>query len=163
MALPRSTVRKILIALMILGFGMALLGLVGELRGWWNAAGEVLMTTGTLLGALAGVTTLTQGATGDEVSQVAQGVGRANESLETMGVTLHRVDDQLGSVDDRLGSMDEQLGSMDGKLDKLDKLDSMDGKLDKLDDLDRVQVELDAQTGVLDRQVELLAEIRDAL
>lgn len=36
-------------------------------------------------------------------------------------------------------------------------------KLDKLDDLDRIQLELDKQTGALDRQVQLLAEIRDGL
>ncbi len=34
-------------------------------------------------------------------------------------------------------------------------------QLEKLDELDRVQAELDAQTGVLDRQVEVLEQIRD--
>jgi hypothetical protein len=43
--------------------------------------------------------------------------------------------------------------------DKLSKLD----RLDDLDKLDRVQAELDEQTGVLDRQVAVLEQIRDGV
>lgn len=50
-------------------------------------------------------------------------------------------------------------GAVEANGAQLEKLD----KLDKLDDLDRVQAELDAQTGVLDRQVEVLEQIRDGL
>jgi hypothetical protein len=38
-----------------------------------------------------------------------------------------------------------------------------DAQLDHLSELDRIQVELDEQTGVLDRQLAVLGEIRDGL
>jgi hypothetical protein len=46
--------------------------------------------------------------------------------------------------------------------DKLGKLSKLD-RLDDLEKLDRVQAELDEQTGVLDRQVAVLEQIRDGV
>ncbi len=134
-----DTVIKIGWIVALLAFLVAVVSAIGEVRGWWGLIGEIGMTVGGTVSVLVGLGTLWFSAGRDQVDAV---------------------DEQLDSMDHTLGGVDDKLDSMDGKL---DKLDSMDGKLDKLDDLDRVQVELDAQTGVLDRQVELLADIRDQL
>lgn len=118
-----------------LGFGMAILGAVGELLGWWNDVGQILMGAGTLLGVVMTAASVTTGASHEQVEVVQAGVE-----------TTH----------DKLDSMDGTLDSVDGKL------DSVDGKLEKLDELDVIQAELDAQTGALDRQIEVLEQIRDA-
>lgn len=128
--------------LMVGGALLFLLGLLGELLGWWNDVGEILMRAGTGAGTLGGLATLVIGSSSEEVQAV-------HEAVEDNGETLD-------SVDDKLADVDVKLGSVDGKTDKLDKLD-------KLDELDVIQAELDAQTGALDRQLEVLGEIRDRL
>lgn len=136
-----KTERALLISklLMIGGALLFLLGLVGELLGWWNDVGELLMQVGTGGGAIGGLAALVIGSSSEEVQEV-------HEAVEDNGRTLDSVDDKLDSVDG-----------------KLDKLDSVDGKLDKLNELDVIQAELDAQTGALDRQIRVLGEIRDRL
>jgi hypothetical protein len=127
---------RLLWFLTALGFGMAILGAVGELLGWWNDVGQALMVLGTLVGVVMGAASVTAGSTNAQVRGVREGVDAA------------RV----------------RLGSMDGKLDAVHgKLDSMDGKLDKLDELDVIEAELNAQTGALDRQIQVLEEIRDTV
>lgn len=134
-------------------FLLAILGALGEYLGWWNLIGEVLVTVGTIGGLFLAGVDLLRGAS----------------------------EEQVDGIESQLGSMDGKLGTVDGKLDrletvdsKLDKLETMDGKLDVIQGaltdaegqtskLDVVQTELDRQTGVLDRQVEILGEIRDSL
>ncbi len=151
-------VNRILLGLTLFFFGIALLGLVGELLGWWNLVGEILMAAGTFGGFVLGAATLSQGASRNQVDTV-------DEKLGSMDGTLGSMDDQLDSVDSKL----DQLDSMDSKL---DQLDSMDTTLDEIRDalqgeegmtheLDAIQVQLDQQTGVLDRQVRVLEQIRD--
>lgn len=127
--------QRILITLTILSFLVAVIALLGELFGWWNDLGEVLLIVATVVGALGGVATVLVGSSSEEVR------------------TVH------GAVVDngaKLASMDDKLDDLE-KLEKLEKLDTVDGKLDA------AQVKLDEQTGVLGRQVELLTEIRDRL
>ncbi len=117
-----------------IAFLVTVVSILGEILGWWGFVGEVGATAGATITVLVGLSTLLTGAGRRQV-------GGVQAAVEANGAKL-------------------------GKLDKLDKLDSMDTKLDKLsklDDLDRVQFELDKQTGVLDRQVSLLGEIRDRL
>lgn len=113
-----TTVQRSFLILAALFFAMAILGLVGEVLGWWNDAGEVMVTVGTLGGLILTAATYTTGTTEDKVARVH------------------------GAVVDN------------GR--KLDKLEKLDG-------LDRIQGELDRQTGVMDRQVQLLGQIRDRL
>lgn len=130
--------QRILWFLAALGFGMAILGAVGELRGWWNDVGEVLMGVGTLLGVVMAAASVTTGASHEQVRAVNEGVGIAHAKLD----------------------------SMDGKLDKLDVIeealveDRDDGRVSKLD---VVQAELNAQTGALKHQVRILEDIREAV
>lgn len=124
---------RLLIRLSILGFSLAGLGLLGEVLGWWNDTGELLLSGGTLLGIATAVLALVINATKGQVRRVADGVASNGSKLDT--------------VNGKLDSMGNQLDSMDSKLDKLDV----------------IQVELDRQTGVMDRQLAVLGEIRDRL
>lgn len=134
-----DTAQRILRIGMVISFLVAALGIVGEILGWWNDIGELLTTTGTLGGLILGATSI---------------IGNASRTQ------VHGVATEVHSVADGVERANETLGETNAKL---EKLDTIDAKLDKLDDLDQVQLELDKQTGVLDRQVGLLTEIRDRL
>lgn len=125
--------------MMVAGLLLAIVAIVGELLGWWNDVGEILLAIATIVGTLGGVASLIIGSSSEEVRTV-------HETVQENGATLRSVDGKL----DKLDAIDEDL-------DKLDKLDAID------DDLDKVQVQLDTQTGVLGRQVDLLTEIRDRI
>lgn len=125
MALEWDTVQRILILVMILSFGVAILGAIGEYRGWWNDVGEVLMTFGTVTGALSGIVGLVTSAGQGTVLSVQGTVEDNNELLE-------------------------------------DNNELLEDSTRKLETLDDIQLELDRQTGVLERQVEVLHQIRDS-
>lgn len=129
-----TTERAILIskAVMWTGILLGIVGIAGEILGWWNEVGETIITVATVLGAIGGISALVIGSSSEEVRTV-------HHAVQDNGDTLDSVDA------------------------KLDKLDAMDAKLDKLDELDVIQAELDRQTGALDRQVEVLGQIRDRL
>lgn len=126
--------------MMVAGVLLAIVTIVGELLGWWNDLGEMMLGLATVLGTLGGVASVIIGSSSEEVRRVHDAV-KGNGSV-------------LGSVDGKLDSVDGKLESVDGKL------DSVDGKLDELD---VIQAELDQQTGVLGEQVGLLRQIRDRL
>lgn len=132
MALEWRTVQRILILVMILSFGIAILGAVGEYRGWWNDVGEVLMTFGTVTGALSGIVGL--------VTSAGQG------TVEDIQGTVEGNHEVLESNNDILQDNNELL----------------EDSTRKLETLDDIQLELDRQTGVLERQVEVLHQIRDS-
>lgn len=115
---------------------IAIVSAIGEYRGWWGLIGQLGMTFGTITSVLLGLATYFYGAGKGQLEAVYRAV----------------VDN--GTV----------LGSVDTKLDKLDVIEDAlvaeDGETSRLD---IVQVELDRQTGVLDRQLSVLGEIRDAL
>ena len=131
---------RLVVTIAVLFWVAAILILVGEVRGWWNDAGEVGLTIvsgGGLLFTLAG---LFLGATRGQARLVfatvvdnAKGVDRANSMLERI---------------------DEGVRDANGKLDLANI---------KLDQLDAIQFELDRQTGVMDRQLGVLVAIRDRL
>ncbi len=152
-----DTVLKITWGMAILGWSMALLGIVGgiaglaepvsraaeaiglgQMLGWWNDVGEVIVTIGAIIGVL-----MTTGS-------LLLGSGRKQ---------VDRMDRRLVSVHGAVLDNGRTLTSVDGKLDKLEQLE----KLDQLDDLDVVQAGLDAQTGVLGVQLGVLEQIRDRL
>lgn len=118
-----------------------IVAITGELLGWRNDVGAMMLTAATVLGAIGGLTALTIGSSSEEIRTI-------HAAVQDNGATLRSVDHRLGSVD--------------GKLDKLDAIDEDLDKLDAIDgDLDKVQIQLDTQPGVLDTQVELLTQIRD--
>lgn len=85
-------VHRVLIALMVLGFGMAILGAVGEVLGWWNDIGEVLMTVGTILGALTGVMALLGGASEATIQSLRNDVGDVHDAVIGNGEKLGTLD-----------------------------------------------------------------------
>lgn len=166
MRVTHETAHRFLMGGSILMFLVAILGAVGEVLDWWDAFGEVLMTVGTLGGLVLGGVDFFRGASEGQVQAVKGRLGSVDGKLDRLG-TMDGKLDQLETMDSKL----DQLETMDSKL---DQLKTMDGKLDtieaalveedgKTSKLDVVQVELDRQTGVLDRQVDLLGEIRDKL
>lgn len=128
-----ATVQRIFLVLMVIFFGMAILGIVGEILGWWNDIGEVLTIVGTIGGLFVGAATMSTGASEKHLNEVQAAVLDNGTQLKKNGTQL----EENGAT----------LGTIDGKLDKLDK----------------VQVELDRQTGVLDEQLSVLTEVRDRL
>lgn len=109
--IPRCALNYALIAGTILSFGIALLGLVEELLGWWNDVGEAFMYLGTAAGLALAATTAVIGSTRSQVDETTQAV-------EDNGVVLHRMHRRLGGVDDQLGGVDEKLDSVDQKMSK---------------------------------------------
>lgn len=91
-----------MIAGTIFFFGMAIVGFVGELLGWWNDVGEALMQVGSAGGALLGGATLVVGssrsqveATKDAVEDTRDAVDETKRAVEDNGDTLERVDEHL--------------------------------------------------------------------
>lgn len=144
--LDPETATRLIWLMAALSFLLAIVSGIGEYLGWWDLVGEIGMTIGGTAGLLLTGVGIFTAASRDQVRTVHEGVQTVHETVLENG---------------------EKLGSMDGKLDKLEKLDVIeealvaeDGEASKLD---VVQVELDRQTGVLDRQLAVLGEIRDAL
>lgn len=109
MALPWHRVQRILVTVMILSFLVAILGGVGEVLGGWDAIGEVMMTAGTSVGALAGILTLLGGATQDQVRTIRSTVAdnntllrRGNRKLETLDGIQFELDRQTGVLADQM-------------------------------------------------------------
>lgn len=84
---------------------------------------------------------------------VALMVGATRGQVRRAGDAILDNNSKLDTANSKLDTANSRLGTIDGKLDKLEKLD----------DLDRIQVELDNQTGVMDRQVRILEQIRDGV
>lgn len=98
-----------MIAGTIFFFGMAIVGFVGELLGWWNDVGEALIQLGSAGGALLGGATLVVGSsrsqveatkdavedTRDAVEDTRDAVDETKHAVEDNGDTLERVDEHL--------------------------------------------------------------------
>lgn len=112
--------QRILITLTILSFIVAVIALLGELFGWWNDLGEVLLIVATIVGALGGVATMMVGSSSEEVRTV-------HGAVVDNGATLASMDDKLDKLDEL-----EKLDAVDGKLDaaqvKLDKQTGVQGR-----------------------------------
>lgn len=133
-------VHRVLIALMVIGFGMAALGLIGEILGWWNDVGQILMTVGTVVGAGAGLVELVGGASEATVEAVREDLGT--------------VDEAVGEVHGAVGDVHEAVGDVEGAVGDVQA--AVGGVGEKLGTLDAIEVELDTQTSVLE-------DIRDGL
>lgn len=142
-------------AVTLLGILIFVVSALGEYMGWWDLVGEIGMLVGTVLSIVVGFGTWFSGAGRRQLQAVGAEVRGVRGVVEANGTVL-------GSVDAKL----DDLQRLD-KLDKLDQLDVIEAALVEGDGeagkLDAVQVELDRQTGVLDRQLRVLGEIRDGL
>lgn len=111
-----ATVQKIFLALMVIFFGMAILGIVGEIFGWWNDVGEVLTIVGTLGGLFVGVATLSTGSSEEQVERVHHAVVENGVRLEGIDAQLDQLEklDELDAIqlelDKQTGVLDDQLG-----------------------------------------------------
>lgn len=123
--------------------GLAVLGVVGELLGWWNDIGEWLIDAGSIVGVLLTAIALLLASTRGQVRGVAGTLGEIVATTETIA----RQAETTAAT-----TLDTNL-----------KMESVDRKLDKLGELDVIQFELDRQTGVLDDQLSVLGAIRDRL
>lgn len=102
MKIRTSTVQWISLVLAILFFGMAILGIVGEILGWWNDVGELLTTIGTIGGLIVSGTAVTTGATEEQVSRVHEAVVDNGEQLEELDRIQLELDRQTGVLDEQL-------------------------------------------------------------
>lgn len=93
---------RVLALLSVLSFGVAALGVVGEVLGWWNELGEALAAAGTAGGVLLGVIAFFVNTTKGQVSLVVVGVAEANRKLDQANERLGGIADLLRDIRDRL-------------------------------------------------------------
>lgn len=96
-------------------FGMAILGAVGEVLGWWNDVGEVLVTVGSLAGLFVTVGVAYYSAGRDQVAAVRETVQDNNEILEDNNEVLSESNEKL----DKLEHLDRQVELLQGIRDRL--------------------------------------------
>lgn len=124
----------------VLGLLVAALGVVGELLGWWNDVGEVLVTTGTLASVVLGLGFGLANASRRQVTGVREAVEDNGEALSDVHRAVHGNGDKLDAVH-------EAIAGEDGVVPELDV----------------IQAELDAQTGVLEEQLKVLSKVEDRI
>lgn len=99
---------RLLVAGSVLGFLVAILGLIGELLGWWDLVGEILMATGTVLGLLLAAVDLFRGASEAQVNGIDQTLDRMDakldplDKLDTIGTRMDQQTVVLEQIRDRL-------------------------------------------------------------
>jgi predicted negative regulator of RcsB-dependent stress response len=129
---------RILLVGAVLGLLVAALGVLGELVGWWDDVGELLVTTGMLASVVLGL-----------------GFGLANASRR-------QVESVREAVEGHGAMLTDVHRAVDGNGDKLDDVrEAIAGENGVVTELDVVQAELDRQTGVLEEQLSVLAKIQD--
>lgn len=144
---------RLLWFLAAMGLALALLGVLGEYRGWWNDLGELFISFGTVASAATGVLALVINATKKQVRLVVTGVSANGSKLEQIredhGSKLDRIHEDHGAKLDRIY---EDHGS---------KLDEHGAKLDRIhEDLSKG---FDSVNENLENQHDVLVQIRDRL
>jgi len=115
MSLEWKTVNRVLTAVSILAFAIAILGAIGEFLGWWNAVGEILITSGAVIGALTGLASLVGGAGQQTVAAIHRTVENNNGLLEESSQKL----DRLETLDDVQYELDRQTGVLEQIRDRM--------------------------------------------
>lgn len=117
---------RLLWILSILGLAIAVVGVIGELRGWWNDVGELLISFGTVASVATAVVVLLIYATKGQVHRVADGVEGNGVKIEAMhqdlGGKIEAMHQDLGG---KMGAMHQDLG---GKMEAMHQ--DLGGKLD---------------------------------
>lgn len=91
----------------ILGLLVAILGGVGELLGWWNEIGELMVSTGTIVGAVAGIFILFEGASQQTVEATHHTVEDNNELVRESNTKLETLDDVRYELDRQTGVLED--------------------------------------------------------
>lgn len=107
-----TTFQRISLILALLFFGMAILGIVGEILGWWNDVGELLTIIGTLGGMILAWSSLSTSSTELQVDRVHAAVVDNGDTLDTIDGKL----DQLAQLDAIQLELDRQTGVLDEQL-----------------------------------------------
>ena len=107
-------------------FAMAVLGLIGELLGWWNDAGAWLVGIGTGGALLLAMLGLLWSASRGQVGAIATAVNAngakldlANGKLDLANIKLDQLDAIQFELDRQTGVMDRQLGVLVAIRDRL--------------------------------------------
>lgn len=112
--------QRLLKTVTIVSFAIAFVTLVGELAGWWNDLGELLLTITTVVGALGGSATVVVGSSEEQVRNVHSAVLANGRKLDKL---------------DKLDAIEDALIEGDGRVSKLDlvqaELDQQTGALDR--------------------------------
>lgn len=87
-----------------LGLAIALLGVIGEYRGWWNDVGELFISFGTVASVATGIIALLIDATKTQVLRVATGIEANGATLDGHGAKLDRIHEDHGAKLDRNGA-----------------------------------------------------------
>jgi hypothetical protein len=149
----------------LIGLGMVVLGLVGEVLGWWNDVGEILISLGGFISVLLGLVTFLLGATKGQVRTIANGIVTSNATLDVLvlrndaaNTKLDLLVERSGEANGKLNLLVERSGEANGKLDLLvERSGEANGKLDLL-------VERSGEANAkLDAIHEVLRDIRDRL
>lgn len=102
MKLRTSTFQRLSLVVALLLFAMAILGIVGEILGWWNDVGEILTTVGTLGGLLVAWSALATGSTEEQVDRVHQAVVDNGKKLDKLDGIQLELDRQTGVLGEQL-------------------------------------------------------------
>lgn len=102
-------------------FALAILGAVGEILGWWNDTGEVLVTVGSLAGLFVTAATAYYAAGRDQVAVVKGTVEDNNSLVEENNEILSESNEKLDQLEelDKLEQMDRQVELLQGIRDRL--------------------------------------------
>lgn len=87
---------------------------LGQMLGWWNDVGQILITVGTIVGALAGTVELVSGASLARVEAVQADVGGVREAVSGVREEVGGVRRDVGNVHEAVEANGDQLGKLEG-------------------------------------------------
>lgn len=99
-------------------FLIAILGAIGEIRGWWGLIGELAITVGTIGGLLAALGALYYGAGRGQVERIRDVVQDSNQKLDKLG-QLDAIEDAIAGDEGMIRELDRielQLDAQTGAL-----------------------------------------------
>lgn len=132
--------------------------ILGELRGWWNDAGEIGATVGSILSGLLTVVAILLNATKGQVSAIRRGVTDNGRRLGLIHEGVRGVNEGLGGVNEGLGDVNEGLGGVNESVRNVEEgVRALDERLGGVEEGVR-QLHEDNE-----RQTDVLEQIRDRL
>jgi len=102
------------IIMALVGAAMVVVGLVGEILGWWKDTGVMLIDQGVIVSVFGTGITLLLGATRQQVRGIASGVASGNGKLDSANTKLDSANTKLDSANSRLDSANTKLDNLVG-------------------------------------------------